>query len=1733
MAESLASPGRRVKVYVLNEVRGWDDRGTGHVHLDKENDTYIIKVFSEETNRVILCSQVHPPRIKSAYRMQEKTIISWQDPALDNTEVALSFAEPDECRDTWTRLCDLENTLSQSSSAYPDAPSSLHANFSDQHPASGSLASHALSLPLSVGPSSNEPSDALVPHADSAFSSALDSGALHRAHHSPMAGNHVTLVDAASAADITHPSRFFGDALDNTPPWNSDPIDDGMLRDSPSVFFLSAPPVSFMPQGSSSDMNVTPSNFTMPEPSRAGLDTLYTILSDQGIIHFATVREQIITEVLNGDYIPKLCQVFRACEEKADFEGLAILYHVIRCFFMLGSGNVLEVLVKEDNLMDVVGCLEYDRDRVDDIKQRYEEAKSRARGTESAKNSMRKSEALNTDSAALPTFSISSDRNDAVNHGCDVDEKEPSHGGVEAQLTRSSNVNDNSKRCHDQKRRAFKDRSCKATSSGADTELSSEAAKHNIGAKCDTKDVTGTVSQPRLTGLKGDDDDDNLSVASCEQKIENSGAKNLSEETTSSGNLAGEDGERRFVVRVHRDFLERKVSYKSVVPIQNPSVTAKIHQNYRVAYIRDVILARLFDESVNSALTNVIVCNNVDIIRYFISGSTALKDLFDLMKNTILQREKRRDRSKFTGTCRDTAHSTTGARGASTGRPNLKRTTVHFSCDDSNRSAEKPSGKRIDTAEPVGRPLAAEVHSPKTSSNSRVTCTTTGSNTTAAAEPSISKDLSSRGPITGGSQRKQSADPDQDLSEKAEQVQENLCSMLGFLRELCSLAKGQQLPVKNRFHTMLRVLGVLDVAVHVLQDEDSMLRVLCCEVLSAVIGHDQTDVRSHILNGTAQPQEKKPPQRLGIALRSAPLSSVNQSDDKKEEAKQNVRAKSKEISLGKEEDKHGTSKLDSSDLASHAKAREVEESSNDAKDSGPCVKRLSKIDLPISVKKAMRSLRQRFIPSFDRSQSEPSLSTGAMDRNLSNGNGQDICAATGKLNSNIVTSEETAHRILAIVNGSAGDSVNAAKNCDEFFAKALPRYGSCPILGAMVATVSEDRESGVVLSILDVLRTLLDPNNMRTDKDAFLDKFYGEYMNRLLHPIEQCAELNAHQETGLVSSDWDFNANHVCDLLSYCVANHAYRGKCFVLNFDVGTKIAALFKHPNVHIRLSALRFIRACVCLDDNSIDRYLVRCNLFSPMLEMFKYNGYRDNLVGSAVLEVIATITHAQRLELLKCVVEEHGSLLEPSEKYCRAFTEAKRVLEELKKACTGSNICAEAMVMTSDEPTDALKTHEGIQIRPIECTDLIDNASGDTYRADDESSSHEYRFVSGLFGHDLQIAPGEDRGERFFAQSTAEDKEMEDLQSFLNSGRDEESTSEDSRVDSSQSKPQGGLVTHRNSNSGEIESSSDVKEEARVRNGFKNISQKLKGADDNVERPRLNAKLVKKGTEGCKSSMGKATRYSSESGNGGESGLEADTRSNIACVESNKGQRRSGTAADGNTQDSEGAGEGTASAEHGRLRLSMCKSDGRQVKMNEDEMSGDDVICDSSEESRWSRKRGRSRVGCVTRSKTNEGNQGRRRKTDSGIETCTQAVMGSNETSGKANSEEWKKGELSSPPKRRRTESAETSECDTDEKREVRKGKGKQKEIEQSTEDQREQLEATTGHNNCKEGTGTGIRRMAETGEAVSKHAGKGGEEEVDGRKAEKCRGSEELARELNFGSKKISLDGARPVRGSMQ
>ncbi|KAI3486528.1 hypothetical protein L1887_49929 [Cichorium endivia] len=72
-----------------------------------------------------------------------------------------------------------------------------------------------------------------------------------------------------------------------------------------------------------------------------------------------------------------------------------------------------------------------------------------------------------------------------------------------------------------------------------------------------------------------------------------------------------------------------------------PMIVAKIHQTYRLQYLRDVILARVVDDPTVSILTSFIFFHQNDIVNYCCQNELFLSELFRVLTNPEEPLERR------------------------------------------------------------------------------------------------------------------------------------------------------------------------------------------------------------------------------------------------------------------------------------------------------------------------------------------------------------------------------------------------------------------------------------------------------------------------------------------------------------------------------------------------------------------------------------------------------------------------------------------------------------------------------------------------------------------------------------------------------------------------------------------------------------------------------------------------------------------------------------------------------------------------------------------------------------------------------------------------------------------------------------------------------------------------------------------------------------------------------------
>ncbi|KAJ0092620.1 hypothetical protein Patl1_24918 [Pistacia atlantica] len=96
-------------------------------------------------------------------------------------------------------------------------------------------------------------------------------------------------------------------------------------------------------------------------------------------------------------------------------------------------------------------------------------------------------------------------------------------------------------------------------------------------------------------------------------------------------------------VQHHRNFLKEHVVFKEAIPIKDPLVLSKIHQTYRIGYLKDVVLARVLDEATVANLNSIIHGNNAIVVSLLKDDSTFIQELFARLRSPAISAESKKN----------------------------------------------------------------------------------------------------------------------------------------------------------------------------------------------------------------------------------------------------------------------------------------------------------------------------------------------------------------------------------------------------------------------------------------------------------------------------------------------------------------------------------------------------------------------------------------------------------------------------------------------------------------------------------------------------------------------------------------------------------------------------------------------------------------------------------------------------------------------------------------------------------------------------------------------------------------------------------------------------------------------------------------------------------------------------------------------------------------------------------
>nr|XP_024382924.1 serine/threonine-protein phosphatase 4 regulatory subunit 3-like isoform X3 [Physcomitrium patens] len=320
---------------------------------------------------------------------------------------------------------------------------------------------------------------------------------------------------------------------------------------------------------------------------------------------------------------------------------------------------------------------------------------------------------------------------------------------------------------------------------------------------------------------------------------------------------------------------------------------------------------------------------------------------------------------------------------------------------------------------------------------------------------------------------------------------------------------------------------------------------------------------------------------------------------------------------------------------------------------------------------------------------------------------------------------------------SGCDILIAVLNHDPALLRSfLVHQSSHTLFNELVQGMLIPSESGVQAQLLEVMRMLLDSETIDTpavEKSTFLETFYEIYMDQMvqlltdgcppeLGSVEPANDPSVDAGKGMKRTVAPEILGNICELMCFCVQHHRFRIKYYVMRNHVVEKVLRLIRRKEKYLVVAAVRFLRTCISLKDEFYFRYIVKHNLFEPIIEAFVANGNRYNLLNSAILELIDFIRKEGLKTLVVHLIEKFSSKLECID-YVDTYRELKLKYEQILEGPPPSARDA-GVAVTSSSPDHGSRTGRDRlgQRGLLDSRQLKDKVEDDSFNEDSDDEGN---------------------------------------------------------------------------------------------------------------------------------------------------------------------------------------------------------------------------------------------------------------------------------------------------------------------------------------------------------------------------------------------------------------------------
>ncbi|RDW74307.1 SMEK family protein [Aspergillus mulundensis] len=214
-----------------------------------------------------------------------------------------------------------------------------------------------------------------------------------------------------------------------------------------------------------------------------------------------------------------------------------------------------------------------------------------------------------------------------------------------------------------------------------------------------------------------------------------------------------------------------------------------------------------------------------------------------------------------------------------------------------------------------------------------------------------------------------------------------------------------------------------------------------------------------------------------------------------------------------------------------------------------------------------------------------------------------------------------------------------------------------PLTDTLIDLLHTEVDLGVKNQLADAIKVLLDPQvpiqaamaragpeaaKVRPNMlpDAFVQNHFDESSRRLFAPLKRLEDQsNLHGLTFQAVALY----SHLVDILTFFVRQHLYRCRNVIQNERLAAHITQLLRVPQKHLKLTALKFFRTLLSLQDTFYQALMTHNDTFGLILDIVYETMPRDNLLNSACLELFEFIKREHIKPITLHVVGKYGDKL----------------------------------------------------------------------------------------------------------------------------------------------------------------------------------------------------------------------------------------------------------------------------------------------------------------------------------------------------------------------------------------------------------------------------------------------------------------------------------------------------------